>query len=300
MLGNWQLLLIRIGESVLIVVLCIAAVIAIIGPLLVSLGLKGVDAPTDPNDVAELITSVFAAHWLVFVYILGVTAIVLVVVMAVHSFVIAGCARVYADAERKVASLPAPARDNMRVFTMERWLEGGKEGWWPVFWIYNAVWGIAAMIIVVPITMLAAVMLVFRETLPGAMIACGGCLGLIAFLLFLIPVFIVSAIWTQKAIIDAVARGLAAGDAMRAAWRELRTDLGRHLGVAAVMFVVTMAASMVFSGLSAMGSFGRSSSYDIMMIPLQFSSSIASSIFSAAVSAWFLACYTALAVEPRP
>jgi hypothetical protein len=44
MLGNWQLMVIRVGESVLVVVLCFAAVIATIGPLLVSFGLRGMAA----------------------------------------------------------------------------------------------------------------------------------------------------------------------------------------------------------------------------------------------------------------
>jgi len=79
--------------------------------------------------------------------------------------------------------------------------------------------------------------------------------------------------------------------------REFRADVGRHVAVTAVMLIVSFGVALVVGSMSAMVSLGHHPG-GLMMIPMQFSSSILNSIFSAAVGAWFLACFAALAVEP--
>lgn len=299
MLANWPLLMIRIAESVVFVFIAIAAVIAVVIPLVVSLGLSGAPGAANPADAAQMFLAALASHWLIFVYILVLVMLVVIVLLGIHSFVVGGCARVYVDAERKAQRLPTPSREDMNAFTVEAWLRGGRESWWPVFWIYNIAWTFASLIILVPFVVVLAVILLVREN--AAAMAITGCLGAIVAILFIIPVAVVTGIWTQKAIVDCAARDLGAADALRASWTEFRSDLGRHVAVAAVMIIVTFAASMVFSGFSALGSLGDRvpATYSIMMIPVQFSASIVNSIFSTAVGAWFLACFSVLAVESR-
>src|SRR5439155_13537227 len=133
----------------------------------------------------------------------------------------------------------------------------------------------------------------------AAAAAITGCVGLVFSILFMIPVAIVMNIWVEKAIVDCVARNSGADTSLRNAWSEMISDAGRHIAVAAVMFGVTMAASTVFSTFSTMGGFSSDSRLNIMLMPVQFSASIANGIVSAAVRAWFLASFAALATESR-
>ncbi|HEX9161029.1 MAG TPA: hypothetical protein VF980_04910 [Thermoanaerobaculia bacterium] len=298
MLANWPLLAIRIAESIVLVGIAFASVVAIVVPLVISLGFgRGIHA-SDATDAAQIVLDALASHWLIIVYVIAVVFLMLVVFVAIHSFVIAGCARIFVDAERNTAAMPAPSREDFRAFTGDRWLQGGRDGWLTVFWIYNAAWSVAAIIILVPFLILLAVMFMLRESGPAAAVA--GCAGSIIAFMFIVPVAIVTGIWTQRAIVDCLARGADVGGALRGAWAEFRSDLGRHLGIAMVMLVVTFAAAGLFGGLSMMAGIGRPpANMSLMFLPLQFSASIANSVFSAGISAWFLACFASLAMEPR-
>ncbi len=298
MVANWPLLAIRIAETVLLVLIGIAAAFAVIVPILVSIGFDMALWSSQPAaDTAEQVLGIIAAHLLLIVYILVIVTLVLLVLVAIHSFVVAGCVRVYVDAEKKNARVALPPRSEFHTFSGDRWFEGGKREWWPVFWIYNIAWAVGGTLMLLPITILSVVVLLLRET-PAAVIAIG-CAGLMFSIVFMLLVAVVTNIWTQKGIVDCVARGTGANDSLRAAWKEIKTDAGRHIAVAAVMIAVTLAGSTVFSSFSWMGSLNHSTSFNIMLMPLQFSASIANGIFSAAVGAWFLASFAALAAESR-
>ncbi len=297
MVANWPLLAIRIAEGVLFVVMFIAGAIAIVVPFLVSIGMSRESLPSDPADVAAAILDVLISHWLVIVYAIIVASIVLMLVLAIHSFVVSGCALVYVDGERKAASLPVAARGAFAAFSAERWVRGGWEGWWAVFWIYNIAWSAGGLVVLFPMMIVLFLMIVLRGT---AAVAFGiGCLGLIFTLLFGIIVAIVTNVWAQKAIVDCLARHAGAMRALRSSWSELRADAGRHIVVALVMMALTFAGSMLLVSFSWLEALSRDATQHLFLLPLQFSSSIINSIFSAAVSCWFLACFAALAVESR-
>ena len=293
--ANWPLILIRIGEAVLFMVVLFAAVVAAVIPMAMSIGLNRIDL-RDTENVGELVIAILLEHWPVLLYLLALMTVVLMVLVAIHSFVEAGSARVYVDAERAVASLPLPQRAQFRVFTAERWMQGGRRSWWPVFLIYNLAWTFSATILLIPLILLGAVMLLLRATPAGVAIA--GCLGLVLFLFFAIVVGVVTNVWCQKAIVVVAARGAHASAALRLAWREFTADAGRHIAVALIMFAIIIAGSGVFSMFSMAGGLNDSAAYAIMMMPLQILGSILNSIFSAAVSALFLACLAALTMDP--
>jgi uncharacterized membrane protein len=295
MLANWPLLLLRIAESIVMIIVTLVAIVAVIVPIVMSFT-GGESFPQgDPNDLATFFVTVIAGHLAMILYILLLIMIVATVWICVHSFVEAGSARVYIDSMQRNAAAAAPTRNELNAFTLPRWAEGGKDGWWAVFWIYNIAWAIAFVILIIPIVLFGGLTILFRES--GPMAAVTGCLGVFVLLVVMLPVGVVTAICTQKAIVNVFAKGTGASDSLRLAWRELRSDFGRHLAVAAVAFVVTIGLAIVVSSFSMMAQFGHSSP-SIMMIPLQFSSSIINSIFGAAIGAWFLACFAALAVEP--
>ena len=297
MVANWPLLIIRIVESVVLVVMTLLGIVAVIVPLIVSFAGENSWPTGDPSDAMNTILTIIATHAVMILYILVMMLVVLTVFMMVHSFVTAGSASVYIASLRQTAKIPVATRVQLDAFTTDRWFEGAKAAWWPVFGIYNIAWSVGFLIMIVPLALLGGAVIVLRENAAAAVVT--GCAGAFFIVLLIVPIAIVTGIWTQKAIVDCVARRTGASDSLRAAWTEFRADLGRHLAVAAVMVLVSFGAAMVVGSMSSMMSFGLGHSNNLMLIPMQFSSSILNSVFSAAVGAWFLACFAALAVE-RP
>lgn len=295
-LANWPLIVIRIAEGIVLIGIVIGAVIAAIVPLVLSIGLSRTSVQ-NPADAAEAILDALAAHWMVFVYVFVIITVVMLLLLAIHSFVEAGCALVYVDGERRTAAMPAPLRAAFRSFTADRWIEGGKDGWWTVFWIYNVAWAVGGTIMLLPLFVLLVAVLMLHNV-PVAAVSVG-CLGLVVCAMFLFVVAIVTNIWTQKAIVDCMARNRGTADSLRSSWHELKTDAARHIAVAVVMIAITLAGSMFLSSFSWLGNFNHNLGLNIALIPLQFSASIAQALFSAAVGAWFLASFAALAIDSR-
>lgn len=278
--ANWPLIALRIVESLLMVGLAIAAVVAIIVPIAVSAGLGNF------SDVPGFVEGLLE-HWIVIVYALGVVAVLLLVVVAMHSFIDGATARVLVDSER-AAALPA--------FDMQRWLSGGAASWWPIFWIYNAIWSIAGIVLLVPLCATLAGM--FVVTANGPRIAIG-CLGLLLTVVVLLPVGVIAGVWTQKSIAVCLARSASGTDSMRIARQEIRADLGRHVLVAFIVMVVSFGGAGAISTLgfpASMANHGQPLSFGFFA-PLQIALSVAQSIFSAAVGTWFLASFVALTEE---
>jgi hypothetical protein len=287
-LANWQLIAIRIAENILFIMIVVAAVIAAVVPIAVAAGISNFDVKASANP-GEAIAAMIVEHWMLIFYILAIATVILVLLIAIHSFVEAGNARVFIDAERVAAR---------RAFSIDRWMQGGRASWWAVFWIYNIAWGVGGLVMIVPLLATLAGMLAVSDAGPRVVI---GCLGLFIFVLVTIPLAIIIAIWTQKAITIAVGRAAAANTALRAGWAAIRTDFGRHFAVAFIVFVIAfggaMAISMLTAPMSLVSGATRAPFVNIAFAPAQILSSILQSVFSAAVGLWFLATYVGLTEE---
>jgi len=247
----------------------------------------------DPNDIPQAIFDIVIANAPIILYSLLITLVVMTLAICIHSFVTAGSVGIYVDSMRLVAANPALTRQQMNSFTTQRWLEGGKKSWWAVFWIYNIAWSVGLSIMLIPMAVLVFLVILLRSNGPAAAIT--GCLGVFVLLIVVIPVGVVTGIWTQKGIVDCVARGAGAMDSLRMAWSEFKLDVGRHLAIALIMFAVSFGAAILVGSMGTMANFGHQPT--LAMVPIQFSTSILNSIVGAAVGAWFLACFAALAVE---
>ena len=230
-------------------------------------------------------------------YILGLITLVLLVFVVIHAFVSAGIALVYVDAERATAGIARPARPQFRVFSGERWMRGGRQNWWPVFWIYNIAWGFAALIILVPLVLGAIAMVLARNSEGGVIVA--GCGTLVVTLLVAIVVSIVTNLCSQKAIVVNAATNANAAASLGLAWTQFVADAGRHIVLAVIMFVVMMAGSSVFAGFSFMSGWNDSAAFNLAIFPLQMIGSVANSIFSAAVTSWFIASLATITANPN-
>jgi hypothetical protein len=239
-----------------------------------------------------------AGKWILLVWVLLGAFVLTLVFVAMHSFVEAGCARVFVDAERLGGPATEGPRSRFRLFSMDRWMAGGAAGWWTVFWIYNIAWGMAGLIFLIPLIPTAVLMFVFREQAP--MLIGTGCVGLLVTLMLMIVVGLVTGMWTNRAIVDWAANGTGASESLSGAWQAFRADLARHVLIALAVIVIGMAGSSFFASFSFFAAFGQSmgnhSLFNLVTLPIRLVASLGSTAFSAAVTSWYVAAYAALAV----
>lgn len=297
-LANWQLSLIRFLEAFLFIVIIALAILFIVVPIAVSVGFNAMDMDT-PEDMEDAL-AVLLQKWVLLLWIFVGVSMLLLVLTAVHSFVEAGVARVFVDADRAAGDELNGPRTRYANFTIQRWLEGARDGWWPVFWIYNVLWGIGLLVILLPFAaVLVAAIVLGGTTGEGGVAVALTCLGMLVTMLFAVAVTVVLAIWTTRAIVDSAVYRTTARAAIAYAARSIRADLGRHVGVAVCMFVVAMAASMFFSSLgffTGIGdSIGRPEVFMLLTAPVRILTSLFNSAVSAVIGSWFVASYASLA-----
>lgn len=302
-LANWQLLALRFAESVVFAGIVVAAIIAIIVPILVSVGLSLNRLPElvstmDAEQLPDLMVRVGAIAG----YVVLVALVVAIVLTAIHAFVVAGCTRVYVDGDRTAGPVDPAARGGYAVFSLQRWWFGAADGWWPVFWIYNLAWGAASVVLLIPLLPTFALMLVLRNDDSAALVAGIGCFGLAITVLLAIVLGVAVSLWTTRAITAWTAGRGTAREALSVASAAIRADLGRHLLIALAVIVVGMAGSSFFAGFSFVGAFTSLAARDqpllgLFALPVRALGWILSTIFSAAVGSWFLSSYAALANE---
>jgi hypothetical protein len=300
-IANWPVLLLRIGEMFAFMIIAIGTVLLALVPILVSLGIKISDLKS-PEDMAPMFESLLT-KWTLLVYIVAAFMVMILVFVLVHSFVEAGCARIYVDGDRVAGPAMTGPRSRYRVFSMAKFWAGAVDGWWPVFWMYNVAWGIGGLIMLVPLLPTLAITLLARDSVPVALIA--GCLGLVVATLVMMVVAVAVGIWTNRAVASWAVRRGGARDTLRAAWAAFRADMGRHLLVAGALFLVSFAGSMFIGSFSfaigiAQGLGGdHSGPLTLMLLPARFFAQFINSAFSAAVAGWFLSSFCALANEQK-
>jgi hypothetical protein len=294
-LANWQIIALRLAEKVVLGVIAVGAALAILVPFLVTIGLH---IPDSPEDLLALIVRLYES-WLLILWIIVAVSLLLVVFIAVHSFVEAGCARIAIDADRAAGPAVQGPRARFRVFSMARWLAGATDGWWRVFWIYNLAWGALSLLLFIPMIPTMILMLVLRENEVRMIVT--GIFGLTLTVMLFIAIAIVASVWTNRAIAECAAHGESARVALSVTWRALKVDFARHALIALAVFVVSMAGSSFFAGFGAFAAIGQTISQTALVnfvtMPMRMVTWLLSSAFSAAVATWFLAAYAALAVE---
>jgi hypothetical protein len=300
-LANWGLVIVRVVEIFVLVAITIAAVLAMVVPILVSVGIRIADLTTPDPDQLESTMLVLLQKWVLLVWVfLGLSLLTLVLV-ALHSVVAAGAARVQVDADRIAGPAVDGPRSRYHVFSMQRWWAGAKDGWWTVFWIYNFAWGVAGLILLIPLLPTLLLTILFRETPPVAIAS--GCIGLVVSLMLMIVVGVVTGIWTNRAVADWAVQRTGAAAALSGAWAAIKADLGRHVLIAIAMIVIAIAGSSFFASFSWFAAFGemmhRSAAVNFFTIPLRFVGTILNWAFSSFVASWILGAYAALAVEGR-
>lgn len=295
---NWPLILIRLGELLIFGVLTVIAVIAALVPILVSIGIE-LSKLSTPDDFANAGYALLQ-RWILLVWVVVAILALLLVFTAMHAFVEAGSARVYVDAERVAGPATTGPRSRFRVFSMERWLEGAKDGWWTLFWVYNIAWSAACLVLLIPLVPTLFGTILLYEQPPVAMTI--GCVGLAITVLLLIVVGTLTGMWINRSINEWAVHRFGIRESLAAGRTAIRADLGRHLLIAIALFVVAMAGSSLFSSFSFFAAFGdvlggNHGGFNLFLFPLRIIGTVLNWAFSAIVSAWYLASYSALATE---
>lgn len=280
----------RIGESLVFAAIVIAAVLAAVIPSVVAAGLSKDDI-VNSSDPASAVITWLIGHLMLFVCIFVLAFVVLGVMIAIHSFVEGGSAQIYVDAERASKS-----RNDLRAFSIDRWLSGGAASWWRIFWLYNFAWSVGLIFVLVPLVITVAAMVVVSDTPIRIGI---GCVGVALAVLVLIPVSIVTSIWCTKAITICVARAVSARESLRLGWREVRGDLGRHLAIAVILFIVSMALNSLVSAFTIPMNITaqRLPTVALMFAPVRLVAGVVQGIVGAAVGSCLLACFVSMTEE---
>jgi hypothetical protein len=295
-IANWPVILLRIAESILLIGIVIASIIAAIVPAIVAAGLSK-DEIVNSSDPAGAIVEWLIGHLMLFVWMFALAFLVLGVMLAIHAFFEGGAAQIYVDAERNAKRHLGIGRDAFRAFSIDRWLAGGTASWWRVFWLYNWAWSVGLLFVLVPLMLTIAGLVLISDTVGRVVV---GCVGLAVAIFVLIPVAIVVSIWCAKAITICVARSLPARESLRLAWRAVRDDVGRHLAVAVIAFVVSMALNSVVSAFSIPMTITQHHlpSMELIFTPVRLASSVVQSMIGAAIGSWLIACFVSMTEEP--
>ena len=294
-IANWPVILLRIAESILLIGIVIASIIAAVVPAIVAAGLSK-DEIVNSSNPPEAIFEWMIGHLMLFVWMFALAFLVLGVMLAIHAFFEGGTTQIYVDAERNAKRFPTPNRDAFSAFSVDRWLAGGKSSWWRVFWLYNWAWSVGLIFVLVPLMLTIAGLVLISDTAGRVVV---GCVGLAVAIFIFIPIAIVVSIWCAKAITICVARSLPARESLRLAWRAVRDDVGRHLAVAVIAFVVSMALNSVVSAFSIPMSISSHHlpSLELFFTPVRLASSVVQSMVSAAIGSWLIACFVSMTEE---
>jgi hypothetical protein len=295
-IANWPVIALRIAESVVLIGIVIVSIIVAIVPAVVAAGLSK-DEIVNSSDPPAAIVGWLIGHLMLFVWMFALAFIVLGVLLAIHAFVEGGAAQIYVDAERNAKRASVAGRDAFRAFSVDRWLAGGAASWWRIFWLYNWAWSVGLLFVLVPLMLTIAGLVLISDTVGRVVV---GCAGLAIAIFVLIPVAIVVSIWCAKAITICVARSLPARESLRIAWRAVRDDLGRHVAVAVIAFVVSMALNSVVSAFSIPMTISSHHlpSLELFFTPVRLASGIVQSMVSAAIGSWLIACFVSMTEEP--
>ena len=296
--ANWPAMLLRLAGSVVIFAVAALAILAMIVPTAIWIGLSLSRPDSWRNVDPTRLGAAFLDHLLFVAGALIFLTVVFTLLVAIYSFLESAMARLMYDGELAAAAAEASgnrAPSRFRVFSVERFFAAGKAFWWRVFLVYNVIWGVACAIVLIPLLVILALL----YSMKGSPAALGlGCLLLGSTLAFMILLAVVANAWAKKAIMIVVATGVRGVEATRLAWREFRGDAARHVLVVVVLIALSLALSAVISSLSMGAVFSqhvlRQSSLDLLFAPLRIATSVLNGIVGLVITTLYIAAFAAL------
>ncbi len=291
-LANWPLLLIRFLEVVVMIVVMVGGFLLALIPAGLAFDFSSLTKYAENPDAAA---EWFLGNIGVLIYLVVAVSVLLGVAMLIHSFFEAGVTGAFIRYERNAAKWEW--RDAMSRFSVEGFFEDAGRRGWRVFLIYNIVWGVAGLFILVPIAIILAVTLLLRESPAAIALAC---CGIVLILLFAIIVAIVAGAWAQLAITIGIAGPHGAMESSSLAGDMIKAKLWKVVLVMVVMMALSIGLSMITSTMNLAFTAGAYvPGGDWMMLPVQILGALLDSIGSSIVGLWLASSFVLIVLEPR-
>lgn len=291
-MANWPLVLMRLAEVMVLVMLVAGAVVVSLVPLIFA-GASLADQPygDTPEDFVRWLTSSWPLFAVIFI---GLTIVVLAAV-AIHSFVQAAVAGVLLEADRAAGTEMLAPRPAFRVFTAQKFLEYGRRHWWVTFLIYNVVWGVAGLIMILPA--IPALLAAWHWRNSEAIFV-AGCIGAVATLSVAFVCSIVAWIVSNIAIIAAVNRDLDTSTAIAESWRVIRAAFLEILVVVVALQAISMAVAMLFVMMHmSISAISMIPFAGLITIPFQIGASVFQNAVSLFVGIWMTAAFASIIIR---
>jgi len=274
---------------VIFAIILIAA-IAAAGPVIAS-GVAG-GFNLSAEDPAEYMRRYLFAHPILVAYLLLLISIASLAALAVHSWIEAGSFGVYLEGESRSARAAAFEPDPFTVFTIDLWVSLARRFWWSFFILYNVIWGIYLIIILIPLIGVATLVLMTGAS-QGGMVA--GCAVLVIWAIMAVFGSLITQAWSQLSLALMVARSMTVGASLRAGW----SLLWRKLGDVLVSVVVILGISLLMGIIAAAFFVGIDILDDmpgggLVIFPFQMIISFTQAFFSLFLSGWITAAFVAI------
>lgn len=284
-IANWELLVIGVGQSFVMMIVTAIAVLLAIVPLIIAGALSAADWSGKTPDGA--VRDFVFAHPLMAIYALLVVGIIFLPLMLVYSFFESGKTAVLLRSER---TFPPPS-DPRNAFDFNAWFSAAARHWWPVFIIVNIVWSVVLLIVLVPLIIAAAVVIIGGGDQAALM---AGCAVAVIALLLLIALAIVANVWSQLAILERVESGCGALEACRRSWRLVRANLSEALLTTLGLMALSIGGVLSLVGLQVgIAALAHVPGVGLILIPAQVLVSLAQTAVGALLSIWATGTYAA-------
>jgi hypothetical protein len=183
--------------------------------------------------------------------------LVLTGALLLHAWVAGGTVAIYLQGER---SGQTALTSSFRRFSVDAWMAAGRRHMWPIFWIYNLVWGTFGLVILIPLALVLAAVLLTKAN-PVVIIA--SVFIMIFVLIVAIVCGIVVGFWSDVAVVSTVIENLPARLALRRALEVFKQRIGDFAMVIGCrilagillqgVFSVYYAGTGVFSAIPVLG-----------------------------------------------
>ncbi|HUP65559.1 MAG TPA: hypothetical protein VM557_09780 [Thermoanaerobaculia bacterium] len=293
-LANWPLLLIRVAEGIAILVVVIGALLLALMPLIAA-GFGGMAMGEMPasGDLEQLMAGFPILAILGFI---AVFSIAILVATIVHSFVQAGVIGCYAAADRRAPD-GDPGRRSFQIFTPELWWSEAKRSGWRIFWIFNVLWGLYSVVLLLPLIPIAILLAAGPDT--EAVLAIG-CLGVALVLMVAFFLAIIVFLWSQMAIVVCVVRDRGIIESIKESVGTTMKALGPILAIVVTYFALSMAVGGALTGFAfGIDAAGVIPGMSFALLPLRVLISLIQSAITTAFGCWLIAALVATILPPR-
>ena len=296
-LANWPLLLVAFAEMVVLVIVMLGGVVLAITTVGLSVDWDSIESfgspGSDPEAIAEAVAEWFMANAGAAAWIGLAIFLAFGVAMLIHSYFQAGVTGIFVEHERRGEAWDW--REGWRRFDLSRLVDYAIASGWRVFWIYNVVWGVAGLFLLVPLVLTLAIVLIAGEGAAAIVVACCGVL-LVVVLGILIAM--VAGAWAQLAITIGIATPRGAVASSAAAGDLIRARPGAVLVVVLVFFAASIGVSTVSSTMGlAFDSAALLPGGELLALPLRIAFTVVSSFASAVLGLWLASCFAIIVHE---